>query len=99
MRGDMVVGIGTIVLRIPGNNSLKGKRKVVKGVISRLKNTFNVSVAEVGANENHQRAEIGLAFVGNDRRQINSKMDKALNFVEGMHVAEIIDSEMEIMNL
>jgi uncharacterized protein YlxP (DUF503 family) len=95
----MVVGIGTIVLRIPGNNSLKGKRKVVKGVISRLKNTFNVSAAEVGANENHQRAEIGLAFVGNDRRQINSKMDKAFNFVENMHVAEIIDSEMEIMNL
>jgi uncharacterized protein YlxP (DUF503 family) len=95
----MVVGIGTIVLRLPGNNSLKGKRKVVKGVISRLKNTFNVSAAEVGANDNHQRAEIGLAFVGNDRRQINSKMDKALNFVESMHVAEIIDSEMEIMNL
>lgn len=95
----MVVGIGTIVLRIPGNTSLKGKRKVVKGVISRLKNTFNVSVAEVGANDNHQRAEIGLAFVGNDRRRINSKWDKALNFVEAMQVAEMIDSEVEIINV
>ena len=95
----MVVGISTIVLRIHGNNSLKGKRKVVKGVITRLQNTFNVSAAEVGANDNHQRAEIGLAFVGNDRRQINSKLDKALNFVEAMEVAEIIDSEMEIINL
>ena len=95
----MVVGICKIVLRIPGNASLKGKRKVVKGVITRLKNTFNVSAAEVGANDNHQRAEIGLAFVGNDRRRINSKLDKALNFVEAMEVAEIIDSEMEIINL
>jgi uncharacterized protein YlxP (DUF503 family) len=62
----MVVGIGTIVLRVPGSTSLKGKRSVVKGVIRRLQNTFNASVAEVGANDNHQRAEIGLAFVGND---------------------------------
>lgn len=95
----MVVGIGTIVLRIPGNTSLKGKRKVVKAVISRLQNAFNASVAEVGANDNHQRAEIGLAFVGNDRRQINSKLDKALNFVEDLQLAEIIDSDVEIVNL
>jgi uncharacterized protein YlxP (DUF503 family) len=95
----MVVGIGTIVLRIPGNTSLKGKRKVVKSVTARLRNTFNVSVAEVGANDSHQRAEIGMAFVGNDRRYINSKLDKALNFVEDMQLAEIIDSEVEIINL
>ncbi len=95
----MVVGISTIVLRIPGNTSLKGKRRVVKSVIARLQNTFNASVAEIGANDSHQRAEIGLAFVGNDRRRINSKLDKALNFVEAMQVAEIIDLEMEIINL
>ena len=95
----MVVGIGTIVLRIPGNTSLKGKRRIVKRVITRLQNTFNASVAEVGANDRHQRAEIGMAFVGNDRRRINSKLDKAVNFVEAMGVAEIIDSEMEIISL
>ena len=95
----MVVGISTIVLRIPGNTSLKGKRRVVKSVIARLQNTFNASVAETGANDSHQRAEIGLAFVGNDRRRVNSKLDKALNFIESMQVVEIIDSEMEIINL
>lgn len=95
----MVVGVATIVLRIPGNTSLKGKRKVVKSVTARLRNTFNVSVAEVGANDNHQRAEIGMAFVGNDRRHINSKLDKALNFIEDVQLAEIIDSQVEIINL
>jgi len=95
----MVVGIGTIVLRIPGKASLKEKRRVVKGVVTRLQNTFNASVAEVGANDTHQRAEIGLALVGNDRRQINSKLDKVLNFVEAMQVAEIMDSETEIISL
>jgi uncharacterized protein YlxP (DUF503 family) len=95
----MVVGIGTIILRIPGNNSLKGKRRVVKSIVSRLQNAFNASVAEVGANDSHQRAEIGLALVGNDRRLINSKLDKALNLVEDMQLAEIIDTDLELMNL
>ncbi len=95
----MVVGIGTIVLRLPGNSSLKGKRKVVKGIVGRLQSSFNASVAEVGANNSHQRAEIGLALVGNDRRLINSKLDKALNFVETMQMAEVIDTEIEIINL
>ncbi|MBW2107202.1 MAG: DUF503 domain-containing protein [Deltaproteobacteria bacterium] len=95
----MVVGIATVVLRLHGNHSLKGKRKVVKAIVSRLQNSFNVSVAEVGANDSHQRAEIGLAFVGNDRRVINSKLDKAVNLVEAMQLAEIIDTDMEIVNL
>lgn len=95
----MVVGTGTIVLRIPGNTSLKGKRRVVKAIVSRLQNTFNASVAEVGANNSHQRAEIGLALVGNDRRLINSKLDKALNLIETMQLAEIVDTDLEIINL
>lgn len=95
----MVLGIGSIVLRLHGNNSLKGKRKVVKGIVRRLQNNFNVSAAEVGANDSLQRAEIGMAFVGNDRRVINSKLDKAVNLVENLQLAEIIDSHMEIMNL
>lgn len=95
----MVVGTGTIVLRIPGNTSLKGKRRVVKGIVSRLQHTFNASVAEVGANDNHQRAEIGLALVGNDRRLINSKLDKALNFIEALRLAEVIDTDLEIISL
>ncbi len=95
----MVVGIGTIVLRLHGNTSLKGKRKVVKGIVSRNQNTFNASVAEDGANDSHQRAEIGMAFLGNDRRVINSKLDKAINLVEAMQLAEVIDTDMEIMNL
>ena len=95
----MVVGIGTIVLRLPGNRSLKGKRKVVKSIVSRLQNNFNASVAEVGANNSHQRAEIGLAFVGNNRRVINSKLDKALNLIDTMQLAEVIDTDIEIVNL
>ena len=95
----MVVGFGTIKFRLHDCRSLKSKRKVVKAIISQLRNTFNVSVAEVGSNDIHQRAEIGFALAGNNRQVINSKIDKIFNLVEALGLAEIIDSEMEILNL
>ena len=94
----MVVGMGRIVYRIHDCRSLKGKRKVVKAIVARLRNKFNASVAEVGANDVYQRAEIGFVMVGNDRNVINSKVDKFLNMAEDLGLAEVIDSEMEIFN-
>jgi uncharacterized protein len=95
----MVVGLGIITFRLHDCRSLKGKRKVVKSIISRLRNNFNVSAAEVGANDIYQRAEIGFALVGNNRKVINSKIDKIFNLADELGLAEIIDSEMEIINL
>ncbi len=95
----MVAGLGIITFRLHDCRSLKGKRKVVKSIISRLRNNFNASVAEVGANDIYQRAEIGFALVGNNRKVINSKIDKIFNLADELGLAEIIDSEMEIINL
>jgi uncharacterized protein YlxP (DUF503 family) len=95
----MVVGVGRVVYRIHDCRSLKGKRKIVKAIIMRLRNRFNASVAEVGANDNHQKAEIGFCMVGNDRAVINSKMDKLFNMTEDLGLAETIDMEMEIISL
>ena len=95
----MVVGVGRVVYRIHDCRSLKGKRKIVKAIIMRLRNHFNASVAEVGANDKHQNAEIGFGMVGNDRAVINSKMDKRFNMAEDLGLAETIDMEMEIISL
>ncbi|MEE9117384.1 MAG: DUF503 domain-containing protein [Calditrichia bacterium] len=95
----MVVGFGKITLRLHDCRSLKGKRKVVKSMINQLQNNFNVSVAEVGSNDIHQRAEIGFALAGNSRSMINSKIDKIFNLADELRLAEIIDTEMEIINL
>ena len=95
----MVIGMGVIRFRIHGCRSLKAKRRVVKTIVSRIHNNFNASVGEVGANDVYQRAEIGFALVGTDRRLINGKIDKLFNMTEDMGLAEVLDSEMEIMNL
>jgi uncharacterized protein YlxP (DUF503 family) len=95
----MVIGIGIITLRLHECRSLKGKRKIVKSIIGQLRNNFNASVAEVGANDIYQRAEIGVSLVGNSKNLINSKLDKLFNFVDALGLAEIIDTEMEIITL
>ena len=95
----MVVGTGLITLRLHDCRSLKAKRKVVKSMVKRLRNNFNASVAEVGSNDVYQRAEIGFSMVGNDTALINSKIDKLFNMAEDMGLAEIVDTEMEIIHL
>ena len=95
----MVVGTGLITLRLHDCHSLKGKRKVVKSMINRLRNNFNVSIAEVGSNDIYQKAEIGFSLIGNDSALINSKIDKLFNMAEDLGLAEIIDTKMEIIHL
>ncbi|UCD90985.1 MAG: DUF503 domain-containing protein [Desulfobacterales bacterium] len=95
----MVTGLGVITFRLHDCRSLKGKRKIVKSIITQLRNNFNVSVAEVGSNDVYQRAVIGFALVGNNRMVINSKIDKIFNLADELGLAEIIDSDMEIINI
>jgi len=95
----MVVGYGIVKFRLHDCHSLKEKRKIVKSIVSRLRNHFNASVAEVGANDVHQRAEIGFALAGNNRQVINSKIDHLFNLLDQIGLAEIIDTEMEIFSL
>ncbi|MGA1867789.1 MAG: DUF503 domain-containing protein [bacterium] len=94
----MVVGIGKITFRLYECRSLKSKRSIVKPIIARLSNSFNISIAEVGANDVYQKAEIGFALVGNNRTVINSKIDKIFNMADDLGLAEIIDTDMEIIN-
>ena len=95
----MVVGIGSITFRIHDCRSLKGKRKVVKAIVARIRNHFNASVAEVADNDIYQRAVIGVSLVGSDRRLINAKLDKMFNFAEDLGLAEMTDTQLEIISI
>jgi uncharacterized protein len=95
----MVIGFGTVTLRMASCHSLKEKRKIIKSIISRSQNSYNASVAEIGLNDVHQQAQIGFAMVGNDRSFVNSTMDKLIEFIENLQLADIIDSSLEIMNI
>ena len=91
--------MGVFRFRIHDCRSLKAKRRVVKSIVSRMRNNFNASVGEVGANDIYQRADIGFALVGTDRRLVNAKIDKLFNMADDLGLADLYDSEMEIMTL
>jgi hypothetical protein len=94
----MVVGALRVDLILHDNRSLKGKRKVVKSMVDRVKNRFNVSVAEVGSNDLWQRIELGICTVANDRRHVDSSLNNVLMFLDSLQLAEIVDSAVEIVN-
>ena len=94
----MVVGVCHLDLLISENNSLKGKRRILKRTIDRVKNKFNVSIAEVGNHDLWQSAQIGFCVVGNDKRFINSSLDNIIHFIEELNSAEIVKSEIELLN-
>ena len=95
----MVVGTGMINLLIPECRSLKEKRGVLRHLLKRTQNEFNVSIAEVGDNDQWKRAQIGFCVVGNDKQYINAKLDHILDFIDSLQVAEIVKSRMEIVSM
>jgi uncharacterized protein YlxP (DUF503 family) len=95
----MVVGTLKIEFRLTDNRSLKGKRKIVKSMVDKVKSRFNVSIAEVGSNDKWQKIELGISTVGNDRRHIDSSLNHTLKFLDSLYLAQIVNTEMEIFNL
>lgn len=93
----MVVGVLELALAVPAF-TLKEKRSVVKRVINRTRQKFNVAVAEVEELDNPGAAVLGIVAVGNDRRHINSVLDHVANHVDRMELAEIVDQSIELEN-
>jgi uncharacterized protein len=94
------VGICKVRLRLPDNLSLKGKRQVVKSLTARLKNKFDVSVAEVEDNDLWQLATIGICFVSNDKRFTNEVLSRTVDFVvNNQGDFEFLGYEIELLTV
>jgi len=94
----LVVGVCRITLSLPGNDSLKGKRAVVRRIVDRARNKFHVAAAEVGDLDVHRRATLGFSAVSNDASHVNSILDKLTGFVAGATEALVIDREVELIH-
>lgn len=94
---SIVVGLCTIELFIADSHSLKDKRQVLLSLKDRLRQKFNLSVAEVDAQDLWQKAVLALACVANDGRHVNQVLDQALNLIKGQPVVEIVQSRIELL--
>jgi len=94
----MNVGVCKIRLRLPENLSLKGKRQVLKSITTRVRNKFNVSVAEVDDHDLWQLATLGICCVSNNKQHTNEVLSKVVDFiVGGRFEVEVLDYEIEIL--
>ena len=94
----MHIGVCRIKLRLPENLSLKGKRRVVKSITTRVRSKFNVSVAEVDDQNLWQLATLGICCVSNDKRYINEVLSKVVDFItNGRFEIEMLNYEIEIL--
>lgn len=92
----MIVAVARITLLIHDNQSLKGKRKVVKSLIEKVRHRFDAAIAEVEDHDLWQKAQLGVALVGNDATLLETRLDQIMRFMEGQHLAEIVDSQVEL---
>jgi len=94
----MHVGVCQLRFRLAENLSLKGKRRVLKSITTRVCGKFNVSVAEIDDHDLWQLATLGICCVSNDKRHTNEVLSRVVSFInEGRFEIEILDYQIEII--
>ena len=93
----MFIAILSLELHIPASNSLKHKRMILNSFKGKLRNNFNISVAEIDEHDKWQKAVIAISHVGGDKRHIDKTMDKILKFAESFNGIDLLRNKMEIL--
>jgi len=94
---SIIVGLCTVELFISESQSLKDKRQVLLSLKDRLREKFNLSVAEVDGQDLWQKAVLGLVCVANEGRYVNQVCDQALNLIRSVPAVEIVQSRIELL--
>jgi hypothetical protein len=90
-----MVGVLKISLLLPENHSLKGKRGALKRIQARVANRFNVSATECGDQDLWQSAVLGFGVLGTDKKTVEKTLHRVVDFVDGMGLAVVADSDLE----
>lgn len=91
----MIIALTRLTLHLPENHSLKGKRKVIKGLIEKIRHRFDAAIAEVDDHDLWQKSQLGMALVSNDSQVLDARVNKIIQFIEDQHVVQVIDSQVE----
>ena len=91
----MTIGALRVEILIPGVRSLKEKRKVIRSLKDKIKNKFNVSIAEVDYSEKWQRSMIGVVQVGNDMKYIEKNLNSIYQLLIGNYNIQVVDRLIE----
>ncbi|MBN1755317.1 DUF503 domain-containing protein [bacterium] len=92
----MEIGICSVELYIPSVLSLKGKRMILKSLLTKIRNKYNVSISEVDHNDLWQRSTLTMVTVANDRKRVDQVLNNVRKFIEMEKRVSIIDYETEM---
>lgn len=94
----MHVGVARVGLQMAENSSLKGKRMVVRSVVQRVRNRFNVAIAEIDTQDVWDLITLGIVCVSDDPRHANEMLSKVIDFIESERLdAEVGGVELELI--
>ena len=91
------IGVLSLELFIPLSQSLKSKRRVLKSLKDRVHHKFNVSIAEVGAHDKWQRAEVGACMISNDKTLIEKVFQEIRDLAETNHEVQLTNQSTEFV--
>lgn len=95
----MVIGVLSVEYRLHGNESLKGKRRVANSLKQKVRNKFNVSIAEVGSQDSMTRLSLSVVSVSNSEQHLQSRLTKCLSMMEAVCPEEMVYSDMEFFGV
>lgn len=93
----MTIGVLQLELSVTDAMSLKDKRRVILSIKDRIAHGHNVSIAEVGALDEHRRCILGLAMVSNDKRYVEGALTKLVDFVRTVPQVSLLDYQIELL--
>ncbi len=93
----MHVGVATVSLEVTDALTLKDKRQVVRSLLARIRNQFNVSAAEVGNLDAHTLTTLGIAAVANDKAYVHGLLEKVVDLIEREPRALVLDYATELV--
>ncbi len=93
----MHIGLLQIYLRLPGIQSLKGKRQIIKSLKDRIRQQANVSIAEIGLLDAWQESEMAVVTLSNDPARVHQVLESVLKMVETTPEVLITDQKIEML--
>jgi uncharacterized protein YlxP (DUF503 family) len=95
----MLIAAALIELALPQAESIKDRRRVMRAVKDRVRQRFNVSVADLGDPDDRHSVCVGCVAVGVDPRHLRRSLDKIVRYVEGLGLAELVDDDVIVARL
>ena len=99
VRMTMFMAVLTVEFSLHGNDNLKAKRRIANSLKQKVRNKFNVSIAEVGSEDDMGRLALVIASVSNDARHLESRLTKCLSMMEAVCPEEMVFSDMECIGV